>query len=153
MRDITMTYEKIYAKSMTTQEINKTVLRQLLEITDKGEIDVTNYYHADFVEHNEESVVNIEGGQEGIAKAFAIFSKAFPNRKHIIEDMIAEGDKVAARITFIGTFERPVGNVKPDGKEYRMTGTTFYKFKEGKILEKWTQISVLDVLNINKDEI
>jgi predicted ester cyclase len=135
-------------------EAYKQVIRDLLAATDRGDFNlIKKYYHAQFVEHNVDSAVHMDEGRQGVEMAFLLFDKAFPSRKHIIEDIIAEGDKVAARITFTGRFENAIGNAEPDGKEYSITGTTFYKFKDGQIIEKWTNISIPRVLNFDMEKL
>ena len=44
-----------------------------------------------------------EGGAEGYIRRNTVFLKAFPDRKLTIENQVAEGDKVANRITVRAT--------------------------------------------------
>jgi predicted ester cyclase len=139
---------------MTVEQANKNIIRQLIEATDRGEYDlVKTFYAPNFVEHNIRSVTQVQEGAKGVEEAFRIFGKAFKNRKHIIEDMVAENDKVAARIVFIGTFDDKLGELDPTRIEYRATGTTIYRFENGKIIEKWTHVTVSDMLGIPSEEL
>ena len=62
---------------------------------------------------------------------------AFPDYHSTIEDMVAEGDKVAGRFTWQGTHQREYFNTAPTGK--KVTGTMYgiYRFEEGKRAEAW----------------
>ena len=90
-------------------------------------------------------------GRKGVEEAFRDLHKLFPIRKHILEDILAEGDKVAARITFIARLPKNVYCPPLQNREYRITGTTIYRLKEFQIIEKWTQVSVLKELGGIKD--
>ncbi len=130
---------------MSTKEI----IHKLIEATDRGDFEsIRMYYHPEFIEHNPDSAAHVEAGIDGLEKAFELFDKVFPVRKHTIEDIIAEGDKVAARITFLAKGDGRIGKNDFTGKEYKITGTTFYRFENNQIIEKWTQVSVLKELNL-----
>jgi predicted ester cyclase len=135
------------------EEKNKEILRELLRATDRSEFDlVRKFYHQDFIEHNPSSVVHGDTGRAGLEKAFTILDKAFPHRKHIVEDMIAEKDKVSARITFVATFDGYLGSIPPTKREYRVSGTAIYRFKDNQIIEKWTHVSIPKELGISIDD-
>ena len=71
-----------------------------------------------------------EQTQEDIKQFNAGMRKCFPDFQYLIEDIIAEGDKVVARFAGIAT--------KPDSNE-RMSAEYAYicRFEEGKIAEVW----------------
>jgi predicted ester cyclase len=55
----------------------------------------------------------------------------------IIEDLIAEGDKVVARWRSRATHQGDYMGIAPSGKEVQFTGISFYRIEEGKIAESW----------------
>jgi len=137
---------------MSLEETNKAVIVKLLTQTDLSNPDVVEkFYSPNYVEHNPKSAKNIAKGIEGVKQAFRIFSHAFPDTKHVIEDIIAEGDRVAARITFTGTFTNELFGLAPTGKQVKATGTAFYRIENGKIAEKWGEFSALELLGISTD--
>ena len=139
---------------MRIEERNKQLIRSLLESTDRGDFDlIKKHYHNDFIEHNPSSALHAYDGRKGVETAFHMFQRIFPKRKHIIDDIIAEGDKVAARITFIATPAENFSSMLSQKNEYRITSTAIYRVKEFQIIEKWTQISVLKELGISLDDI
>lgn len=129
------------------QQTNKDVVIALLSETDKGNMDIVcQYYSENYIEHNSHSAKHPAEETEGIKKIFQVFRNAFPDAVHVVEDIIAEEDKVAARITFRGTFVNPLFNYAPSGKPVESTGTAIYRIQNGKIVEKWGGISAWDVL-------
>ena len=138
---------------MRVEDRNKQIIYALLKATDKREFSViSKFYHKDFIEHNSNSVAQIDSGRTGLEKAFQALDKIFPERQHTVEDIIAEGDKVAARITFTAIAKEPIGN-SPNNKRYQISGTAIYRFVDGLIVEKWTHVSVLKELKISLDDL
>ena len=134
---------------MSIEGKNKAVIVKLLEQTDRGNLNVIDeFYSPHYKEHNPKSAKRMAEGIEGVRKAFQVFSSAFPDASHKIEDIIAEGDKVAARITFTGTFKNALLGYPPTGNQIKAMGTAFYRIEDGKIVEKWEEFSALDLLGI-----
>ena len=61
------------------------------------------------------------------------------------EEILAEGDRVAARWTASGTHTGALGDIPPSGREFTVTGSTFYRIENGKIAEDW---SIYDSLGL-----
>jgi steroid delta-isomerase-like uncharacterized protein len=68
----------------------------------------------------------------------ASFWKAFPDLSHKIEDIIAEGDKVAVRVINIGTHKGEFMGLSPTDKKVSFVGVGFLTLKDGKIVEQWS---------------
>jgi predicted ester cyclase len=69
-----------------------------------------------------------------------------PDFQVTVEEMIAEGDKVASRWTASGTHEDELVGIPPTGKEATWTGMTIYRFAEGRIVEAWWSRDMLGLL-------
>lgn len=137
---------------MKIEERNKQIIYELLEATDRGDFSVVRKCYDDsFIEHNRDSVVHTYEGPKGVEEAFRSLHKLFPERRHVVEDIVAEDDKVAARITFIASLPENVICPPMKNKEFNITGTTIYRLREFKIIEKWTQVSVLKELGVIDD--
>ena len=65
----------------------------------------------------------------------------FPDLQYTIEDMVAEGDKVAVRWTGRGTHKGEFWGVAPTGKEATMRGISIIRIEGGKILEEWAYMN------------
>jgi steroid delta-isomerase-like uncharacterized protein len=76
----------------------------------------------------------------------AMFSAAFPDLRHTVDEMIAEGDTVAARWTVEGTHRGDFQGIPPTGRPIRVSGTTVHHLADGKIKETWLTLDNLDLL-------
>ena len=54
-----------------------------------------------------------------------------------IEDVIAEGDKVATRYTNHGTHQQELMGIPPTGKQVTVRGIVITRFADGKAVEVW----------------
>jgi steroid delta-isomerase-like uncharacterized protein len=63
------------------------------------------------------------------------FRAAFPDLKVTINDIIAEGDTVAARITWRGTHKGTYEGIPATGKKARSQSIIIVRIKDGKIAE------------------
>ena len=61
--------------------------------------------------------------------------EAWPDFHTAIEDLIAEGDRVAARILMTGTPQKELFGIRPTGRSFRMTGMYIARIANGKIVE------------------
>ena len=63
-----------------------------------------------------------------------------------IEDIVAEGDKVAVRWTYTGVYRgEPRAGYPPPGEKITLGSMSLYRFANGKIEEDWG----LDVLSLD----
>jgi steroid delta-isomerase-like uncharacterized protein len=76
-------------------------------------------------------------GPEAAKKVISAWLKAFPDFKFKIEDLVAEGDKVAVRYTFTGTHQGKFWGIPPTGKRISATQTNIIRFENGKMVEAW----------------
>jgi len=74
-------------------------------------------------------------GPEGYRRTLAMLRSGFPDLHTTIEDVIAEGDKVAERVTTSGTHRGEFMGVAPTGKRISMVGISIFKISEGKVAE------------------
>ncbi|HEU4493370.1 MAG TPA: ester cyclase [Rubrobacteraceae bacterium] len=68
----------------------------------------------------------------------ADFRRGFPDVVSTIEDLAAEGDRVAARWRARATHLGQYAGIPPTGKEVEFTGISMYRIEEGEIAESWT---------------
>jgi steroid delta-isomerase-like uncharacterized protein len=71
-------------------------------------------------------------GPEGFKQLVTMMRTAFPDLHYTIDEIIAEGDTVAVRYTYTGTFKAEIMNMKPTGKKLTMTSGMFHHFSGGK---------------------
>ena len=62
---------------------------------------------------------------------------AFPDLHFTIEELVAEGDIVAGRLTMSGTHRGPLRGIPPTGRSVQQDHMHFVRFREGKAIEHW----------------
>jgi steroid delta-isomerase-like uncharacterized protein len=85
-------------------------------------------------------------GRAGIKKAFAEFRAAFPDMQMTVEDMIAEGDKVACRFTTRMTHRGDFQGIPATGKQVTLSGIDILRFVDGMLAERWGEFDSLGLL-------
>ncbi len=71
------------------------------------------------------------------SKQFLVaFTSAFPDLTRNIEDMVAEGDKVAVRVNVTGTHNGELRGISPTGKKVSFTSTEILTIINGKVTEE-----------------
>lgn len=73
-------------------------------------------------------------------------SAAFPDLVRTIEDLVAEGDKVAARWTARGTHTGDFMGLPPSGSVATSSGITVFRIADGRIAEEWSESDMLGLL-------
>ena len=119
------------------QEKNKQVVRQFYELLDRHDMErmglllvsSTNYsFHSSGMPHMDWN----EHKQLLIA-----VTRAFPDINHKIEDIVAEGDKVAVRLNVTGTHKGEFQGIPPTDKNLSLDEMAFLTIIDGKITEGW----------------
>ena len=114
---------------MATAE-NKAVLRRIFaEVINEKNLDLADELYSEEHELHPESP-GVGRGPQGMKRAFAGLHEEFPDVRVEIESMVAEGDIVAVRLTFVGTHE-------PTGEQATWPEMVFARFSEGKVVESW----------------
>ena len=85
-------------------------------------------------------------GTEGLKKILSQFLEAFPDLHLEIKDLVAEGDKVASRVTMTGTHQGELHGIAPTGKEVNTTIILITRFADGKVAEDWESRDDLGLL-------
>jgi steroid delta-isomerase-like uncharacterized protein len=80
----------------------------------------------------------IRPGVLGLREHYTALLKGFPDLRIEIEDIIAEGEKVAHRFTFYGTHRGEFLGVAATGKSVSASGMQINLFSDGKCIEVWS---------------
>jgi predicted ester cyclase len=67
-----------------------------------------------------------------------MFREAFPDSYFTVEDMVAEGDKVATRKTFHGTHRGEFLAIPPTGQQISIGLIDIVRVADGKVVEHWS---------------
>lgn len=121
---------------MSKEEKHKTLLRtrHIADVFNKGKLEVADeIISPDYVFH--QGPLGEFKGPEGFKRMVTMARTAMPDIHYTIDDMIAEGDRVAVLYTMTGTFTGKLGEIPPTGKRVNMKQVFFYRFKDGKEVE------------------
>ena len=77
---------------------------------------------------------------------FAAFWSAFPDLSAKIEEMVAEGDKVAIRVINTGTHKGEFQGIPPTGKKLSLDEMGFITIIDGKITEGWISADTMRLM-------
>jgi len=126
------------SQPVAIEEQNKEVVQQMLEnVFSGGDMDAIDEVIApDFIEH-EELPPGMPAGREGIKASIAMMHAAFPDFTVTIDDMIAEGDRVAVRLTWSGTQDGEFMGMPPTGKSFSMNVFDIFRMEGGQVVEHW----------------
>jgi steroid delta-isomerase-like uncharacterized protein len=118
------------------EEINKSVARDFFVAIDEGKLDrVKELLTNDFSLHA--PALERPWGVQEILDDITRFYTAFPGSEHVIEDLVAEGDKVAARVNVCGTHVREYEGIPATGNKVKIAGTHILSIVGGRIREFW----------------
>jgi serine phosphatase RsbU (regulator of sigma subunit)/predicted ester cyclase len=124
---------------MSTEEKNKVLVSRFLEAQATGDLEALDELLApDFVDHS--SFAGQEPGREGYKQQVAEQIAALSDVRCIIEDQLAQGDKVVTRITWRSIHDRgEYFGLMPRGTEVEVTAMTMHRIVGGKIIEEWSE--------------
>jgi predicted ester cyclase len=88
----------------------------------------------------------IRPGVAGLRTHYEALLKGFPEMRIDIEDIIADGEKVAHRCTFTGTHSGEFLGLAPTGKVVRAPAVHIHLFKDARAVEVWQVFDSLTFL-------
>lgn len=129
-----------------SEESKTLVRRQEEELFGRGNLDVADEIYApDYVGHDPSNPEDVRGLQAA-KRAAAAYRQAFPDLLVTVEDLIAEGDKVAARLRFRGTHVGELDGIAPTGRRVDCTGIVTSRIGGGRIAEDWANFDDLGMM-------
>jgi len=129
---------------------NKALLRRWFEeVWNKGRAEaIDEMFAADGIAHGlSDDAENPLKGPAGFKPFHEIFRGAFPDIEVVVEDMLAEGDLVAARCSVRGKHTGDHLGVAATNAPVDFTGMSIVRIKDGKIVEAWNNF---DFMKMNK---
>jgi len=128
-------------------EENKALVHRAYELANRREMEAFFELLApDYVEHLSTGDKSLEQLKQYTGTVF----EAFPDIHFTIEDMVAEGDKVAVRVTWRGTHKGVFMDMAPTGNKIDITNANLIKIIAGKWVEFWsiTDIRLMEQLGV-----
>jgi steroid delta-isomerase-like uncharacterized protein len=118
-------------------EQNKAIRRRSYEAVNQKNLDALDEVTApDVISHSARP--GQAPGLEGVKQLFSSMHAAFPDFRIDVEDMIAEGDKVVARVTGSGNHQGEFMGIAPTGNRVELSAIDIARIAEGKIVEHWS---------------
>lgn len=127
-------------------ETSKALVRRFYEdVINKGDMGLAEELLAP--DYKEYPGVPGGSGLTGFKQFVAMVSTAFPDIRVTVEDLIAEEDKVVARVTVSGTHRGVLlGSIQPTDRHATWTGIDIIRVAGGKIVERWNQRDLLGLM-------
>ena len=129
---------------MPTQE-NKALLRRFIELWSTGNLAAADeFVRADLIDHT--LPLDLPSGLAGFKMLVSGFRAAFPDLNVSINDLIAQGDRAAARVTFHGTHRGTFQGIPATNTTISMGAIGILRFDGGEIVEHWATLDLLGLL-------
>jgi steroid delta-isomerase-like uncharacterized protein len=118
-------------------EANKVIVRRTFEeIFNQGNLAlVETWVAATFVNHA--APVHMLPGPESLKEHVVLLRIAFPDLHFMVEELIADEERVAARVTFGGTHRGVFRGFPPTDKSFVQSQMHMVRFVKGKVVEHW----------------
>ena len=134
---------------MTTEE-NKAIARRFVEVLQEffrtGDADLMDSVLA-------EKVVQHLSGQppeaqslEGFKQLLPALPQAFTDVLFTADDPVAEGDRVAFRLTWTATHQGEFLAILPTGTRATVTEMHMFRIADGKVVERWGEWDALGLM-------
>jgi steroid delta-isomerase-like uncharacterized protein len=118
-------------------EANKALIRRMFEeAIPAGDTSVMReIVAADFLDHD--PMPGQPAGVQGAEYVVSTMVGAYPDLRFTIDDLVAEGDRVAMRWTLHGTHRGPFLGRPPTGRPVQLAATVIWRIEDGKVAERW----------------
>lgn len=119
---------------MSNTEANKAIVRRYQEAYNTNTLDALDAVVAADIK-TPAMLPGFPPGLEGAKQMHRLTVDAWPDLQTTIDDLIAEGDQVAARVTVSATPQKEVFGVPPTGKSFKIGGMYIVRIANGMIVE------------------
>lgn len=126
-------------------EANKAVVRRWFQAFNDGDMTAEAAVRApEFLAH----VAGLAGPLDGAGwqQFIAAFLTGFPDLRLTIDDLLAEGDRVAVRWTLHGTQLGAFMGIAPTGKPVTISAIEINRISDGHVAEHWVVLDQLGLL-------
>jgi steroid delta-isomerase-like uncharacterized protein len=125
-------------------ETNKAVVRRYIEESAGGRVDHLDDVLAPTYRSSMPGWPTLD--REGDKQMVLAFYGGFPDLRPRVEAQVAEGDRVATRVTWQGTHTGTFQGIPATGKVVTMPVIRFDRLEGGQIAESWVQFDALGTM-------
>lgn len=127
----------------TETDSNKDLIRRWIEFSNAGfGGSFDEFISPDYVGHLGAAAMD----RHELERLERGFSAAFPDAHHIVDDLIAEKDRVVLRTTARATHRGEFEGIAPTYRSVEFTGLVVYRIENGQIAESWGEIDFLRLI-------
>jgi steroid delta-isomerase-like uncharacterized protein len=121
-------------------EANKDLVRRFTEAGNAADWDALGQTVAeDFTRHSAATAGPPVTSRDEFVQLQESFLVSFPDQHVAIEQLIAEGDRVALLATYTGTQSGPMGEFPATGKRVEAPFLAMFRIEDGRIAELWVE--------------
>jgi steroid delta-isomerase-like uncharacterized protein len=128
-------------------EANKQLARRWFEEVwnQKNEAAIDTMYSPECLNHGFPDSDSALQGPEAFKVVYRNFRGAFPDLHVTVEDVIAEDDRVAIRWSVTMTHLGDHLGFPVTGKTGKLSGSSFVIIRDGKMVEGWNQMDIMNL--------
>jgi len=127
-------------------EENKSIARRYAQMFNTGNLDDADELFAPNFTLRHLDAPSPELDREGWKELSRPFISGLSERRLEVEDLVAEGDGVVARVTFSSRHTGNFQGIPPTDREVETTGMVWFRITGGKIVEHWGEFDALGLM-------
>ena len=140
-------HQKKGISTMSSEE-NKVFMRRFYEevFNQMNLAAIDDFIAPNFVNHSASQLGLTAGDLEHVTQFVSMVMQAFPDMRYTVEDLVAEGDKIVARLTISGTQHGAFMGIPATGKHATISDFEIFHITGGKAIECWVQADFLGLM-------
>lgn len=128
---------------------NEIVVRRAFKALEQGDVATLNrVFDPKGLIHSTSGKTFVQGGPFSNLKDSCSMCAKLGKRKITIDLMVAQGNMVAVRSTWTGSYSGVVNGIKVENKQVSVVYTNFYRIADGKIAENWFEVDSLSLAKL-----
>lgn len=128
------------------ENVNKSVMLKFIEFINTANESIASEIIAEEALFYSPTSTEPLRGIDGYMLILNMMRSSFPDINWKLEEMIAEGNSIAARFSMTGTHRALFFDLQPTGKKIKINVKNFYRFMNGKIIEEHGQPDIFGLL-------
>lgn len=128
---------------MSTEQ-NKTLARQVMTALDDRDLDTVLKYYAPECQFHGWGPETLNTA--GYKAAMGAILDAFPDSRFSVEELVAEGERVAIRHTLRGTHQAEFQGIPATGNPILVNAIVIIRFENGKAVELWLNADFMGLI-------
>lgn len=131
-------------------DARKRIVGQWYQVFSTGDLErIDELTSRNFVDHSR--VPGQAAGRDGVKQVIVAFRTAFPDGQLTVRELLADHDKVVARVTLVGTHVGEFFGTPPSGKLVASEGNETFRFSGSTIVETWSLFGPLVAVRTTKE--